>query len=379
MFLIKLVMAGVIMFTTFEVALALMCRMGRLDISKPSYRFGNVNSRFWIETNPDFGVWHGPNSSYRHITPSYDVFYKANSYGARDKERSKESNGKKRVIVVGDSFTEGYGVEDGKRFTDLLESRSGIEHLNFGTAGSFGPTQYYLLYKTLARQFEHDAVMVCILPFNDFLDDDYEYGKIAYSTHYRPFFTGQYPDYKLTYSMKDPPRERSKFLESFLREFTFTGNFIKRVKGLARHHQASMKKGYAGYYDYTKEQWLRLNYVLGQIRREAAGKEVIVVTIPAISDLERLQTDPASTLPVDLASFCIAENMIYLDLLPGIRSAPEGYRACYYKLDPHWNALGSRLAADYILKNVKWYQNTTGSAQGTNSVTSAISILPQKP
>jgi len=379
MFLIKLAMAGVIMFTTFEAALALMCRMGRLDISKPSYRFGNVNSRFWIETNPDFGVWHGPNSSYRHTTPSYDVFYKANSYGARDKERTRESRGKKRVIVIGDSFTEGYGVEDGKRFTDVLESLTGIEHLNFGTAGSFGPTQYYLLYKTLAKQFEHDAVMVCLLPFNDFLDDDYEYGKIAYSTHYRPFFTGQYPDYKLIYSMKEPPREKKKVLESVLREFTYTGNFIKRMKGLARHHQASTKKGYAGYYDYTTEQWRRLNYVLSLIRREAAGKEVIVVTIPAISDFERQESGDISHLSAELASFCKTEHITYLDLLPGIQSAPEGCRSCYYKLDPHWNAFGSRVAADFILKNVKWYQSVTGNSQKTDSVTSTASLLPQKP
>jgi len=350
-----------ILFITFvmlEIVLAIACAMGLVSIQKPSYRLGNVTSRFWVENNPAFGVWHGPNSSYRHITPSYNVFYQANSWGARDRERTKDSGGKKRVVVLGDSFTEGYGVEMGKRFTDLLEKATGIEHLNFGTAGSFGPTQYYLLYKTLGKEFEHDAVMVCILPFNDFLDDDFDYGRIAHASRYRPFFVGKNPNYKLTYSMKDLPAEKSKLLENFLREFTYTGNMIKRLKGLLRHKSAdvNLPLNYAGYYDYTPEQYQRLRYVLGLIRREARGKEVIVLTIPAISDFGRSEKGETSRLPGELASFCKAENMTYLDLFSGIQSATGGYRSCYYTGDPHWNDHGNKVTADFILANIDWYK-----------------------
>lgn len=357
-FCLKLFLALLVTFVCFEVVLAIACSRGIVNMQIPSYRFGNITSRFWADMNPDFGVWHEAGSSYRHVTTSYRVSYQANSHGARDKERAVGVPGKRRIVVLGDSFTEGYGVETGKRFTDLLETATGLEHLNFGTAGSFGPTQYYLLYKTLAKPFTHDAVMVCILPFNDFLDDDYEYGKVACPSHYRPYFVGKDPDYKLVYSMKELPPPRNKGLEGFLREFTYTGNFLKMVKDLRRHKSTTVSPEYAGYYDYTPEQWLRLCHVLKCIRSEAIGKDVIVLTIPSVKDLERAARGVTSSLPAELANFCKSSSMTYLDLLPGIQAAPKGYRACYYTGDPHWNAYGSQIAADYILQNVAWYKGS---------------------
>lgn len=362
-FMIKLAFACFFMFFMLEFGLAFLCSRGKLDIQKPSYQIGNVTSRFWVDMNSDFGVWHGPNSSYRHTTADYSVSYHANSWGMRDRARMLESGGKKRVLVLGDSFAEGYGVEDGKRFSDVLENTTGLEHLNFGTAGSFGPTQYYLLYKTLAKKFEHDAVMVCILPFNDFLDDDYEYGKTAHASRYRPYFAGQSPDYKLIYTMKELPSEKGKLTEQLLREFTYTGNLIKHMKGLARHRATAVSASYAGYYDYTREQWQRLCYVLGLIHRDAEGKEVIILTIPSVEDFARMQKGETSKLPGELAAYCKAAGMTYVDLLPGIQAAEKGSRACYYQTDPHWNAYGSKVAADFILKNVDWYKGKTASSK----------------
>jgi len=328
---------------------------------KPSYRWSNVRSQFWIETNPDFGVWHGPNSSYRHRTTSYDVSYRANSYGARDKERTRESAGRKRVIVLGDSFTEGYGVKTEDRFSDRLEAATGIEHLNFGTAGSFGPTQYYLLYKTLARQFEHDAVMVCLLPFNDFLDDDYEYGKIAHATRYRPYFVGKAPNFELIYSLKEVPPPDSKLLEGFAREFSYTGNWLKLMKGVARLNATGVRADYAGYLDYTPDQWQRLCHVLTLLRQEAQGKEVLVLTLPDVATIRRLNGQTASALSTNLAAFCQSQDMRYLDLLPGIESASNGWTACYYAGDPHWNAYGNEVAAQCIQAGWAWYRQVATS------------------
>lgn len=360
---VKIMVAGLAMFLALEAGLAVICARGILNLHKPSYRWANVRSRFWIETNPDFGVWHGPGSSYRHITTSYDVSYRANSYGARDRERTKESHGKKRVIVLGDSFTEGYGVRTEDRFSDRLEAATGIEHLNFGTAGSFGPTQYYLLYKTLARQFEHDAVMVCLLPFNDFLDDDQDYGKIAHAGRYRPYFLGQSPNYELVYSRNDIPPSDSKLLENVVREFSYTGNWLKQMKGMARSAATGIKPDYAGYRDYTPAQWDRLRHVLALIRQEAAGKAVLVLTFPAVTDVQKIASDQEPTLARQLAAFCSSQEMDYLDLLPGIRSASNGWQSCYYRHDPHWNAYGNEVAADSIRSGWSWYREVATSPQ----------------
>ena len=353
---IKVSIILLITFILFEVVLAIVCSRGFLDMPAPSYRFSNVFSQFWVDINPAFGVWHEPNSAYRHVTTSYKVSYQANSFGARDRERVLDAQEKKRIIVLGDSFTEGYGVETGKRFSDFLETATGLEHLNFGTAGSFGPTQYYLLYKTMAKKFSHDVVMVCLLPFNDFLDDDYEYGKAAHASRYRPFFTGKYPDYKLVYALKELPPKRNKFLENFLREFTYTGNLLKFLKDMRKYKAIAVRSDYAGYFDYTKEQFQRLCYILGLIKSEAVGKQVVVLTIPSIQDFARLDKGEKPGLPGELTAFCKSSGITYLDLLPGIQADPKGYRACYYTGDPHWNAYGNQVAADYIRMNVDWYK-----------------------
>lgn len=358
----KIVIAVLAAFLAMEAGLAVLCALGVLNLHKPSYSMANVRSRFWVETNPDFGVWHDPCSSYRHITTSYDVSYQANSYGARDKERTKECHGKKRVIVLGDLFAEGYGVKTEDRFSDRLEAVTGIAHLNYGTAGSFGPTQYYLLYKTLAGRFEHDAVMVCLLPFNDFLDDDHEYGKIAHAGRYRPYFLGQAPSYKLVYSRKDIPPPESKLIENIAREFSYTGNWLKQMKGISRNAATGLKSDYCGYVDYTPAQWDRLCHVLALIRQEAAGKAVLVLTLPAMIDIRKVVRDQAPTLSRRLAEFCSSQGMDYLDLLPGIHSASNGWSNCYYTMDPHWNAYGNEVAADYILAKWPWYRETMATS-----------------
>ena len=173
-FILRVAVSLALTFILLEVGLAWLCSSGRLKIAKPSYCLSNIGSRFWADSNPFFGVWHDPNSSFKHVSPDYNLTYHANSLGMRDKERALKSHGKKRVVVLGDSFIEGWGVASEDRLSDRLERMTRLEHLNFGTSGSFGPTQYLMLYTHLAKSFEHDALIIAILPDNDFLDDDYE-------------------------------------------------------------------------------------------------------------------------------------------------------------------------------------------------------------
>jgi hypothetical protein len=132
-------------------------------VETPTHDWKNLNSKFWVDVDERFSVWHIPNASHRHKKACFDVEYRANSYGARDIERVKVSD-KKRVIALGDSFTEGNGVAREDRLTNLLEKETGLEHLNFASSGGFGTTIHYLVYKHLASQFSHESVLINILP-----------------------------------------------------------------------------------------------------------------------------------------------------------------------------------------------------------------------
>ncbi len=352
--LLKLVLRlGVSLLLTFillEFGLAWLCSNGRLKITKPSYCLSNIGSRFWADSNPYFGVWHDPHSTFKHVSPDYNLTYHANSLGMRDKERSRQSEGKKRVAVLGDSFIEGWGVASENRMTDRLERMTGREYLNFGTSGSFGPTQYLMLYTYRAKPLEHDALIIAILPDNDFLDDDYEYGRIMHADRIRPFFTGTKADYKLIVTKPDLPSPGSKLLEQFLLNLTYTGNLIKHFKSLSRHHQATLPENYAGYFDFTLAQWDRLEKVLQEFRIAAPTIPILVLTIPCDTDMQRVDKLGPAPLPVKMQKLCNTLGMQYLDLMPAIRATPEGWQACYLKTDRHWNACGNEVAAEEIRK-----------------------------
>lgn len=350
-FVFKISVSLILSFVLLEVGLAWLCSSGRLKMAKPSYCLSNIGSRFWSDCNPYFGVWHEPHSAFRHISPDYTLTYQANAHGMRDRERTLKAPGQKRVVVLGDSFIEGWGVATENRLTDRLERMTGREHLNFGTSGSFGPTQYLMLYTHLAKSFDHAALIISILPDNDFLDDDYEYGRIMHADRIRPFFTGSKPDFQLQITKPRGPSPASKLLEQSLLNLTYAGNLIKYFKRLARHKQATLPADYAGYYDFTPAQWDRLEKVLQEFRRAAPSLPILVLTIPCDTDMRRMDQRGIPPLPARMQALCRSLGMEYLDLMPAIRNTPEGWPACYLKTDRHWNARGNEIAAEEIRKS----------------------------
>ena len=70
-----------------------------------------------------------------------------------------------RVLVFGDSFTAGDAVPNHERYTDLLEAGLGAEVYNFGIS-STGTDQQYLAWRELARDIEHDVVVIAVFVEN---------------------------------------------------------------------------------------------------------------------------------------------------------------------------------------------------------------------
>ena len=94
-----------------------------------------------------------------------------NSHGWRDRERTFEKpTGMLRAVAIGDSFTFGVGVDDGERFTDLLEGMvDDVEVINLGVAG-YGTDQELRVLETQAFSYDPDAVILTVCVLND-LDD----------------------------------------------------------------------------------------------------------------------------------------------------------------------------------------------------------------
>jgi len=348
----------VICIASLEAGLYLMIRFGFLDVSYPSYSIANAKP-FWRDLNADFGVWHSSNAKYRHWKVCFEVEYQSNSHGMRDAEADIESESR-RVVVLGDSFVEGLGIDYGERFTELLESFTGLDHLNFGTSGNFGTTQSFVLYETFASKFSHEAVIFAVLPNNDFLDDQPNFGRLRQGARHRPYLVGKFPNYEIEYPSDDftPEYKLRKFFGNLLQEFSLTvrvGRYITRyVKYMSAQKKVSVDPGEGKigsyYFDYSQQQFDRLRFAIGRIKKQAGDKPVLVFTIPRHEDFERASIEkgtPPLTAELEKLSGEIGFN--YVDLLIDMKGVPD-WKTFFHTCDNHWGPKGHYRAAEILSK-----------------------------
>ena len=118
-----------------------------------------------------------PNTSDVARTPEWESKYKINSLGLRDREYSREKpTNTFRILMVGDSYIEGQGVQSEETVSKVLEKSLSekikdkkVEVLNAGFL-SYSPLLEYMFLKHHGLQFQPDLV---ILNFDqsDIIDD----------------------------------------------------------------------------------------------------------------------------------------------------------------------------------------------------------------
>jgi lysophospholipase L1-like esterase len=89
--------------------------------------------------------------------------YRTNHAGFRGNGEfvTSKAPGTKRVLVYGDSFTEGGCVPDGVRYTDRLSDALGAEVYNLGISGT-GTDQQYLIHREIGSTYEHDLIVIAV-------------------------------------------------------------------------------------------------------------------------------------------------------------------------------------------------------------------------
>ena len=97
-----------------------------------------------------------------------EIEYRINSKGLRDDEHEYEkAAGKKRIVIIGDSRTFGYGVRIEKHFTRLLEGYcTETEVINFGVPG-YGVDQELLALKAEGFKYDPDLVIAYVAHYGN--------------------------------------------------------------------------------------------------------------------------------------------------------------------------------------------------------------------
>jgi len=356
----------VITYLFIELICFIFISAGYIPARKPTFKFiykNTVNAPF-ASLSPVWGNWHIPGKlEYQDGCISFNYFI--NSAGARDKERELQSPDTNRVIVLGDSFIEGWGVDASDRVSDLLEKRTNQAFLNFGCA-TFGLTQELLLYKNLAAKYDHSTVLIGFLPYNDFSDDDLSIDKNA--NFYKPYFLKKDSGFQLTYHGVLPVRSSpgtnssaesapgsswKEITVRFLKSYTYWYNIYSHIKLKNKENkEINNKSGKTPsyYFDFTQEQFLRLEYVLTQFRAASDKKRIILFSIPLLQDLKRINSEKdGSPLVQKLDALCKNLQIEYLDITPYV-SNEKAYRDNFFYCDPHWNEKGNDFTADILYR-----------------------------
>lgn len=115
----------------------------------------------------DLGWEHIPGARGRMVAPEFSAEMVINAAGQRDQDYPEERQSNSwRVIALGDSYVEGWGVELEASVTKLLEERlqqaradERVEVINMGVAG-YGTDQELLYYERDGQHYQPDDVLV---------------------------------------------------------------------------------------------------------------------------------------------------------------------------------------------------------------------------
>lgn len=125
-----------------------------------------------------------PGSVCRFKTDEWDVTYKINRFGLRDEEINLEKGQKNRILLLGDSFVQGHGVEAEESFGEVLETKLFGEELGYEviSAGVFGysPMVEYLYLRKEGLKFKPDLVVLA-LTLTDFWEDRQRFSELRLS------------------------------------------------------------------------------------------------------------------------------------------------------------------------------------------------------
>jgi hypothetical protein len=169
--------------------------IGLFEISVRIFKVHYDINPFW-KYHPVIGWSQVPNKSYHYWLDGKEIHVAFNSRGFHDVEHPLEKpSGTKRIVVVGDSFSEALQVNlDETFFRRLVEKlnqggKSAWESINLGV-GDFGTAQEWVALTQIGLGYSPDVVICQIFPLNDICNNTLELRDMCKSVNdrYRPYF-----------------------------------------------------------------------------------------------------------------------------------------------------------------------------------------------
>ncbi len=347
------------------------------------FAFELVLSSFWpssdcLHENDVIGGRLVPNIQGNYVGKEFFVRVKANSFGFRDVEHDIEKQlGTKRIVLLGDSFTEALQVPLEETYARRLEKKLNnscsekFEVINLGVSG-FGPANYFLALKHYGIQFKPDLVVVAFYNGNDF-DMLGEKSDLAYMPKVT-FEDGKaiIKDRVIENGFSEGMKRLIK--KVFPKTYIFLKENLKRASVAAELSAPEVPSHFLVFqknYDANLARgWEKTKAVLSAINAKASetNAKTILVSIPAKFQLskkefeEEFQKYPKMeekewdllNVEKELEAFSKKEGIEFLPLVEKFSKLPEKERvSLYYKLDGHFSGMGHKVASEALFEKIK--------------------------
>jgi hypothetical protein len=322
-----------------------------------------------------------PGARGRHKTLEFDAAYAINSLGLRSAEIARaKPPGTKRILMLGDSFTEGNGVDQSETFSSRLQAKldaAGLEQrfevVNAGV-GSYSSLIELLYLETAGLELQPDLV---ILNFDlSDLHDDIQYARVAeFDADGDPVAVRPEPQagprswpIRLLVGFKDLVKKHTRLYNFTRRRLSRLMNVFHKpdVSGdISVDKYGMIRQCEGGPCDDVA--W-KLSYDnITKIRSLLAAKGIDfwVTVYPYGHQLSGREWDKGrifwgfeagrvySTRPQELVSeFCRRSGIRVVNMCDDFKKASQTVHPLYYEYDGHWRAAGHEVVADVLFREI---------------------------
>ncbi len=274
---------------------------------------------------------------------------------------NEQAAGKPRILVLGDSFTFGWGVAFEETFPGQLQERLPAARVENAGVPGFGLPDIVDWFEAYGLARKPDVVIVAIFLGNDLLDATAKQRQIdvtapplkrsAWRQIEHALFTHSHQIRLLKRALPEPLARR-------LRQLTHTpepwaiGYLRDTLETCALTPPPLAQEGRAA----SEAAIVRLTQLA-----KSHGFRLVVALVPGPlqaspthwqAALQQTGADPSRYSPDVPATFftaaTTAAGIPTLDLTPTFRQAVAAERAVYFRFDPHWTPAGHRLAATVL-------------------------------
>ena len=312
-----------------------------------------------LKRNAENNLIYQGNQSSRFISFEWDVQIDINSFGFRDDEGIYE-NGKKKILILGDSFTEGFGVSHENTFSKKLEKRLIKENFNYSVlnAGITGNNlvDYVEIYNTYFKNFSDIKVVLIALFVGNDLKDNNTLRKVTNLKKEKLFFRLKY------FAAKN-----STFYNILNR--SVKSNFKIR-KVLTKIGIIKEKESILSNYDSKNKKFLKkINYsahLINKFKDNNKKKRILVALIPSkeqIDDnywkfLKQIKNNNLPKLNRNLPTTLMQEKLNrygvkFINFETIFNNSIKLNHPIYFKYDAHTNENGHEIMAQEIFKMIK--------------------------